>query len=113
MTMMVHILLRLRGDEDWNAWEDNMERYDRADRISEGFTPEVVTPEEWQRLHLGHLASATQARLACGPEPIPPVQLCATFSRTRHLERPSSATPKENRPCFIEAGGEVFRFAPR
>jgi len=35
MTMMVHILLRLRGDEDWDAWERDMQWYDRADRIGE------------------------------------------------------------------------------
>jgi len=35
MTMMAHILLRLRGDEDWDAWGDHMKWYDRADRIGE------------------------------------------------------------------------------
>ena len=35
MTMMVHILIRLHGDEDWDAWGKNMEWYDRVDRIGE------------------------------------------------------------------------------
>ena len=79
MTMMVHILLRLRGDEDWNAWEDNMERYDRADRIGEltldgnwGVAPGWLEDRPHRRLDWGaemHEMSLDEIRRLIGPRP--------------------------------------------
>lgn len=46
--MMIHKLLRLHGDEDWEAWSDNWQ--DHADVIGElRFVSGWMSPPDWLR----------------------------------------------------------------
>lgn len=77
MTMMVHKLLRLHGDEDWGAWGEDW--HDHADVIGDlSFVTGWSTTPEWLRdrprrqLDWGawmYEVSLADVRRLIGPEP--------------------------------------------